>query len=66
MKSNTMKKRYPGTKEAETERANASRRAAVRIDNEPDFIPGTSRIIPNYEAFKGWKPEEVLVFLNID
>ena len=30
--------------------------------DEPDFIGGA----PNYAKFKGWTPEEVLSWLNID
>ena len=51
------RKLYPGTKEAELER-----KRKQNMDDEPDFVGGS----PNYEKFKGWTPEEVLVFLNID
>ena len=37
-----------------------------QTEQEPDFIPGTSSVCPNYEKYKGWEPEEVLVWLNID
>lgn len=37
-----------------------------QTEQEPDFIPGTSSICPNYEKFKGWTAEEVLIWLNID
>lgn len=49
---------YPGTAEAETERT----KKHYNENNEPDFIGNA----PNYDKFKGWTPEEVLVFLNID
>ena len=51
------KGRYPGIEEAE--KARISQREE---DEEPDFIGNA----PNYSKFKGWTPEEVLVFLNID
>lgn len=52
------KKAYPGTYEAEQQRK-------VRKSpepEEPDFINGA----PNYDKFKGWDPERVLAWLNID
>lgn len=49
---------YPGIAEAETERA----KKYCSESSEPDFIGNA----PNYDKFKGWTPEEVLVFLNID
>lgn len=49
-------KKYPGEEEAELERQKETEEEA------PDFIGGA----PNYDKFKGWTPEEVLVFLNID
>lgn len=49
---------YPGTDEVERVKDNAKRPR----EEEPDFIGGG----PNYEKFKGWDPERVLVWLNID
>jgi len=51
-------KAYPGTAEAERERS----KPRIIEDEEPDFIAGA----PNYDKFKNWTPEEVLVWLNID
>lgn len=53
------RKTYPGRAEAETER---SRKPAPLEDEQPDWIAGA----PNYDKFKGWEPEEVLAWLNID
>ena len=50
--------KYPGTEKAEQERTAHS----LVEDEEPDFVGGA----PNYDKFKGWTPEEVLVWLNID
>ena len=52
------KKLYPGTAEAENERS----KGRPAEDQEPDFIGNA----PNYDKFKNWTPEEVLVWLNID
>ena len=52
------KKLYPGIKEAEAERA----KKLAPTEEEPDFINGA----PNYDKFKGWDTERVLVWLNID
>lgn len=49
---------YPGTAEAEAERAKGD----YNNNDDPDFICGA----PNYDKFKGWTPEEILVFLNVD
>lgn len=50
---------YPGVKEAELERI----RSGLKPDlEEPDFVGGK----PNYDNFKGWDTEKVLVWLNID
>lgn len=49
---------YPGVEEAEKERS----KQHLIEDDEPDFIAGA----PNYDKFKGWTTEEVLVWLNID
>ena len=49
---------YPGVMEAETEKGKTS----PEIGEEPDFIGGA----PNYEKFRGWSPEKVLSWLNID
>lgn len=55
------RKRYPGLAEAERQRS--VRPAWYEEEkNAPDFIGGA----PNYDKFKGWTPEEVLVWLNID
>lgn len=55
-----MKKKqlYPRVEEAERERG----RKLSPQDDEPDFIGGN----PNYDKFKGWDTENVLVWLNID
>lgn len=37
-------------------------RTTVTEETEPDFVGNA----PNYDKFKGWTPEEVLVWLNID
>ncbi len=52
------KHRYPGEKEAERQK---SLKKPI-VEEEPDFIGNA----PNYDKFKGWAPEEVLVWLNID
>lgn len=41
---------------------NKYKRTKVEDDTEPDFIGNA----PNYDKFKGWATEEVLVWLNID
>lgn len=58
-----MKKRkgpelYPGTMEAEKERA----RATAATFPPPELIGRA----PNYDAFPGWTPERVLAWLNVD
>ena len=53
------KAKYPGLKEAEQERI---RSGSVPREDEPEWIADA----PNYDAFPGWTPEEVLVWLNID
>lgn len=45
---------YPCVKEAEAQKG--------KRRYESDFIGGA----PNYEKFKGWTAEEVLVWLNVD
>lgn len=56
-----MRKKYPGTYEAEKQRGKTT--APPLDDTEPDFVyPG----VPNYDKFKGWTAEEVLVWLNVD
>lgn len=50
--------RYPGIDEAEKQR----KVKAPIVEDEPDFIGNA----PNYDKFKGWTAEEVLVWLNID
>lgn len=52
--------RYPGIEEDEKERAAWEKNLVA--EEEPDFIG----IAPNYDKFLGWKPEEVLVYLNVD
>lgn len=52
------KKMYPGTLEAEKQKS----KPTTYQPEEPDFIGNA----PNYDKFKGWKCEEVLVWLNID
>ena len=54
------KKLYPGCAEAEKERS--AYRKNYQKEEEPDFIGGK----PNYDKFKGWTPEKVMVYLNID
>lgn len=56
-KTTKRKHLYPGTLEAEKERSKKT-----YPQDEPDFIGNA----PNYDKFKGWKCEEVLVWLNID
>lgn len=51
------KKMYPGTMEAEKQKSKAT-----YSPGEPDFIGNA----PNYDKFKGWSAEKVLVWLNID
>ena len=51
----SVKQLYPGVKEAEKQRA-------AFPPEKPDFIGGK----PNYDKYKGVKPEQVLVWLNID
>ena len=53
-----LKLKYPGSDEAERERLLRS----LAEPEEPEFIAGA----PNYDAFEGWSPEEVLIWLNID
>lgn len=56
-----MKKRlYPGVEEAEKERARVQKEYIP--EEEPDFINGA----PNFDKFRGWDAEKVLVWLNID
>ena len=52
-----LKPEYPGTKEAEKQR-----KPKYTTNEEPDFIGNA----PNYEKFKGWSTEKILVWLNID
>lgn len=54
-----MKNRYPNPPQEKP-------RKEVQLDDEPDFIPGSGTVCPNYEKYKGWTAEEVLVWLNID
>lgn len=49
---------YPAVQEAEEQRLVQS----ITEDEEPDWKDGA----PNYDKFKGWSPEQVLVWLNID
>ena len=59
-----MKKLYPGEKEVERYKAELHKAELFRRKNcvDPDFIGG----VPNYEKFRGWPVENVLVWLNID
>ena len=50
--------KYPGTEDVERIRCTPK-----YIEEEPDFV---YPFAPNYEKFRGWSPEEVLVWLNID
>ena len=52
------KRAYPGTVEAEAERS----KKHIAENEEPEWIAGA----PNYDAFPGWTPEEVMSWLNID
>ena len=51
------KQLYPCVKEAEEQR-----KTFIPPAEPPDFVGGA----PNYDKFKGWSAEEVLVWLNID
>lgn len=52
---------YPGIEQAEKEKSKVKQFDS--IDNsKPDFIG----MAPNYDKFKSWDPEKVLVYLNID
>ena len=51
------KPKYPGIAEAETEKSQG-----CPIEDKPDWLGNA----PNYDKFKNWTPEEVLVWLNID
>ena len=52
---------YPGIEQAEKEKSKVKQFSG--IDNsKPDFIG----MAPNYDKFKSWDPEKVLVYLNID
>ena len=51
------RKEYPCIDEAERERSKKR-----PVEEEPDWIGDA----PNYDKFKGWTPEQVLVWLNID
>ena len=53
---------YPGVDAAEAERIRRAEEVEEWRDVAADFIGNA----PNYGKFKGWKPEEVLVWLNID
>lgn len=52
------KHQYPGVLEAEKQK---SVKKDI-VDEEPDFVGDK----PNWEKFKGWPVEKVLVWLNID
>lgn len=54
-----MRKRqhYPGGREVKKEPV-----IKYETDEAPDFIGNA----PNYDKFKGWTPEKVLCWLNID
>lgn len=51
---------YPGLIQAEKEKEKAA--CNYSYNQQPDFIGNK----PNYEKFKSWQPEKVLVYLNID
>lgn len=51
-----VKKLYPGIEQAEKEKEKKI------LTEQPDFIGGK----PNYDKFKGWETEKILVWLNID
>ena len=51
---------YPGIDQVERIKGTTT----TPIEIKPDFMPGT--LAPNYEKFKGWTPEKVLIWLNID
>ena len=51
---------YPGVDDVEAEKDRIAERS--KLDIEPDFVCGA----PNYEKFKGFTPEQVLVWLNVD
>lgn len=50
---------YPGTKEVERLKA---KKTPIITEEEPDFIGNC----PNYDKFKGWSIEKILVWLNVD
>ena len=52
------KELYPGVDAAEKEKG----KKLASFDELPDFIGGK----PNYDKFKTWDAEKVLVWLNID
>ena len=54
------KELYPGVREAEAQKTLSA--LPIYEEEEPDFIGNA----PNYDKFKGWTAEEVLVWLNID
>ena len=51
---------YPGVEQAEREKEKAA--IKYSFNDQPDFIGGK----PNYDKFRGWSPEKVLSWLNID
>lgn len=53
--------KYPGVIEAEQERLRVELLHKAELP-KPDFIGNA----PNYEKFKGWDVEKVLVWLNVD
>lgn len=50
--------KYPGIDDAEREKG----KGMACIEEQPDFIG----MAPNYDKFRGWSPEQVMAFLNID
>ena len=53
--------RYPGEAEAQKARSGCKAKPAQN-EEPPDFVAGA----PNYDKFRDWSPEKVLVWLNID
>ena len=53
---------YPGIAEAEKQRGFNNWNSSYTPTEAPNMIG----LAPNYEKFKGWDIERVLVFLNID
>ena len=56
------KELYPGAEDVKKEKEAAIVRFLSESEELPDFIGGK----PNYAKFRGWEPEDVLRYLNID